>query len=299
MRVSERHRYWVANNRIGKARRDQVDTLNTLSTQKRINTLADDPIGNVKSLQLKKKLSHLGDLQKNIDFSKGFLDVTESALNEISDRMIRAQELAIAMANDTYDGKNREITSKEVRQLIQQVIQLANSRYGNKYVFSGFRHSAPAMDLHGNFVGDDGEIFVQLGHSQFKKINIPGRALFVANAKEQDQGHFGLISSLDLLLSGMENNDKDALYRAVDEISHQMDKISSFQSSLGATWAAVNAAQKRTEFREVQAATFLSKVEDADIFQSTSDFKRAESVLQSTLMASNKLLQPSLLNFLS
>lgn len=298
MRVSERHRYWVANNRVEKAKTNQVETLNTLSTQKRINKIHDDPVGNVQSIQLKKKLSHLQDIRKNIDFSKGFLDVTEGALGELSDRLVRAQELAIGMANDTYDGKNREITAKEVRQLVQQVISLANSKYGNKYVFSGFRNSAPALDLHGNFMGDDGQIFIQVGQNQFKKINIPGRELFVATPAEQDQGHFGLISSLDLLLNGLETNDKDSLYRAVDELAHQLDKVSSFQSGVGATWSAISSAEKRIEFREVQAQSFLSKTEDADIFKASSDFKRAESVLQSTLMSSNKLLQPSLLNFL-
>jgi flagellar hook-associated protein 3 FlgL len=42
----------------------------------------------------------------------------------------------------------------------------------------------------------------------------------------------------------------------------------------------------------------LSKTQDADIYHSTSEFKRTEAVLQGTLMASTKLLQPSLLNFL-
>ena len=42
----------------------------------------------------------------------------------------------------------------------------------------------------------------------------------------------------------------------------------------------------------------LSKTEDVDMFKASSDFKQTEAILQSTLMASNKLLQPSLMNFL-
>ena len=34
------------------------------------------------------------------------------------------------------------------------------------------------------------------------------------------------------------------------------------------------------------------------MFKASSDFKQTEAILQSTLMASNKLLQPSLMNFL-
>jgi flagellar hook-associated protein 3 FlgL len=42
----------------------------------------------------------------------------------------------------------------------------------------------------------------------------------------------------------------------------------------------------------------LSGVEDADMYDATSEFKRTETALQSTLQASTKLLQPSLLNFM-
>jgi flagellar hook-associated protein 3 FlgL len=37
---------------------------------------------------------------------------------------------------------------------------------------------------------------------------------------------------------------------------------------------------------------------DADAFAAVSDFKKTETILQSTLLAANKVLQPSLLNFL-
>jgi flagellar hook-associated protein 3 FlgL len=42
----------------------------------------------------------------------------------------------------------------------------------------------------------------------------------------------------------------------------------------------------------------LSNIVDADAFEVMSDFKKTETILQSTLLAANKALQPSLLNFL-
>ena len=56
--------------------------------------------------------------------------------------------------------------------------------------------------------------------------------------------------------------------------------------------------RRRIELQKEQKIDTVSKVEDADMFKATSDFKRTETALQTTLMASNKLLQPSLLNFL-
>ena len=132
MRVSERQKYWVANRRIEKGRTDNTGALDILSTQKRINKLHDDPIGVVRSLKLKDRLSEIKAFKENIDYSKGFLDVTETAISNLHQRIERAQELAISMANDTYDGINRSITAKEVKELMNEVSSLANSKYGAK-----------------------------------------------------------------------------------------------------------------------------------------------------------------------
>ena len=67
---------------------------------------------------------------------------------------------------------------------------------------------------------------------------------------------------------------------------------------MGGIWNAVNQGHKRLELQSDKTRESLSKVEDADIYKATSEFKRTETVLQSTLLASTKLLQPSLLNFL-
>lgn len=298
MRVSERQKYWVANRRIDKSRANNTGALDTLSTQKRMNKLHDDPIGAVRSLKLKDRLAEIKAYKDNIDYSKGFLDVTETAISNLRQRLGRAQELALSMANDTFDGTNRKITSKEVKELINDVSTLANSKYGAKYVFSGFRSLSPAVDLDGNFLGDDGQIFLQIGEEQYKRINIPGRELFEASAEERAEGHFNLLDSLGLLLHGLHNDDKSAIYKSIEEFSFQLNKLSSFQASVGATWKAIEDADQKLDYDELQKTTFLSKIEDADIYKATSDFKRTEAVLQSTLLASNKLLQPSLLNFL-
>ena len=298
MRVSERQKYWIANRRIEKGRTDNVGTLDILSTQKKINKLKDDPIGLVRSLKIKGDISELKTFKDNIDFSKGFLSVTESAISNIHEELQRAQELALAMSNDTYGSVNREIAGKEIKEIISRIIQVSNSKYGSKFIFSGFRNTFPSLDQHGNFLGDDGQIFIQIGHGRYKSINIPGRELFEADTNEKNQGHYNLLDALELLLQGLSNNEKYAIQKSVDEISYQMDKVASFQSSVGAKWNAMEDAEEQIDFTEVQKKANLSKIEDADIFQATSDFKRTEAVLQSTLMASNKMLQPSLLNFI-
>jgi flagellar hook-associated protein 3 FlgL len=107
-----------------------------------------------------------------------------------------------------------------------------------------------------------------------------------------------MIHSLGILYDGLKSNNQDMIRASLDELEHQMDKTSSYQATIGSIYNALDSAATRIELGQGITQESVSNLEDADTFKAISDFKRTETVLQSTLMASNKLLQPSLLNFL-
>jgi flagellar hook-associated protein 3 FlgL len=298
MRVSERQRYQTATDRIERAKYNNSDALDTLATQKRINAVHDDPIGTARVIKQKARIESNDSFQRNIMFTKGFLETSEGALAGMGDRLIRAKELAIAMANDNYGIESRQATGREISEIINEVIQLGNSAYNGRYVFSGFRTDTPPLSLDGDYLGDDGGIYLPMEDANFKQINVPGRYIFGPTEEDAKSGHFNLIVSLTALRDGLNENDKQAIYRSIDELGHQMEKVTSYQAAVGSTYAAINSSQQRLESDKVAFVEKLSGLEDADMYQATSDFKRTETVLQSTLLASNKLLQPSLLNFM-
>jgi len=298
MRVSERQRYDTVGQRIESAKDANKSMLEELSTQKRINVISDDPLGSPKSIRLKEKIGTIGQYQKNIDYSTGFLERSESAVQGLNDNLIRAKELAVAMANDTYDARSREASAREVREIIEEVVQVGNTSYNNRFVFAGFRNQTPPLSLDGKYLGDDGSIFLQTSDAKFQQINIQARHLFEATPEDAQKGHFNMLDTLTGLFHGLMDNDKDALYKMLDELDYQIEKTSSYQATIGGMWTSLNQTGRRLEKDDELSRAALSEIEDADIYKATSDFKRTETVLQSTLLASNKLLQPSLMNFL-
>lgn len=298
MRVSDRHRYDIANARVGQAKEDNASMLEQLSTQKRINRLSDDPVAAGMALRRKSQISDADQYLKNIDFSKGFIERSEAALSGISDYLIRAKELAVAMANDSYDANSRSATAREVKEIIDGVVGLANSTYGNRYIFGGFRTMTPPVSREGNFMGDDGAIFLQMDEGNFRQINLQTRELFEPDAEDREKGRFGMIHTLEILRQSLDTDDVQGVRKAMDELEYQLDKTSSYQATLGSIYNAIEENSKRLEHRRELTQDDLSRLEDADIYRTSSDFKRTETVLQSTLMASNKLLQPSLMNFM-
>lgn len=298
MRVSERMRYETVQTRVERAKDANMRQLDRLSSQKDIMSISDDPVGAARSIRLRDRIMNLRQYQKNIEYSKGFIETAERALSAMSDNLVRAKELAIGMANDTYDASSREATSREVRELIEELTQLGNTTFSGRYVFAGFRSQTPPLSLDGDYLGDDGAIFLQVSRDNFRQINLPARGLFEAAPDERAEGHFNLLMAAEVLFDGMRDNNKDAIRTAINELDFQLEKVTGFQATLGGISKSLHDTQARLSNEETLDRSTLSKVEDADIYDSSSEFKRTEAVLQGTMLASTKLLQPSLLNFL-
>ena len=222
----------------------------------------------------------------------------EDGLTSLTDNLVRAKELAVAMANDTNNAESRAATAREIREIMDEVVLIGNSQFANRFVFAGFRNTEPPLTEDGNYVGDDGSIYVQVGPGSFRPINIPARYLFETDPSDRAEGHSNMVTTLENLYESLKDNSKDGIHSAMSQLDFHLEKTTSYQASLGGMSNAITQTQQRTERDLEFSKASLSQVEDADAFKVMSDFKKTESILQSTLLASNKVLQPSLLNFM-
>jgi len=298
MRIPEKQKYSSALSRIEKAKNHHATILNQLASHKAIQRISDDPIGAVRRIQLRNDIHSFDQYDKNIRFSLGSIQTGQQALLSIHEKLIRVRELAVAMANDTYDANNRLATAKEIAELKKQVLHLANSTYNDHFVFSGFRSRTPTINREGHFIGDDGAIFVQIDKGEFRQINLQARYLFEPTQEGQSKGQLGMVRSIDVLYQGLIYNDKNLIYQSMTELDRHINNSSIYQAILGTVENGLTDISKKIEFDQERSRMQLSFVEDVDIFKASSDLKQTENILQSTLMASNKLLQPSLLDFM-
>ncbi len=298
MRVAENQRYRQVNDQVSKAKSANARSLDDISTQKTIREISDNPVGLTRAIRYKDQIGSYEQHVRNMDLTKGYMDTSEQALTGLTDNLIRAKELSIAMSSDTYDAASRDSAAREIREIINEVVLAGNANYSGRYVFAGFRNQTPPVTEDGNFIGDDGKIFVEVSPGAFRPINIPARTLFSTSDEDRKLGHFNLVQALQNTYEGMTHNDKATIQKSMSELEFHMEKVTSYQASIGGMWNSINNTQQRVA-RDIDASkATLSEIEDADAFQVTSDFKKTEAILQSTLLASNKVLQPSLLNFL-
>lgn len=182
MRVSDKMQQSQVINNLNKNRTELSGLENQASSMKRITKPSDDPTGIAKVLQNRTENKNLTQFDKNIFIAKSFLETTETTLSQLGDVLVRAKELAVQAANDTNSGLPREMMASEVEQIYNSVVEMSNRRFGDRFIFAGYKTTDAPFTKEGEYKGDDGQIQVQNLTGQFMPINLVGSQVFLGEA---------------------------------------------------------------------------------------------------------------------
>lgn len=148
------------------------------STLKNITRPSDDPIANVEALSLSSRSSDNDQYIRNADYALLQLNVTEKSLEELTDLLTKAKEIAIAQSSDFYDEDVRRSVSNEVIQLRNMALSIANKRVGQKYIFAGYKTLTKPFAENGDYRGDKGHATLEIAKDFFVPVNIHGAEIF-------------------------------------------------------------------------------------------------------------------------
>ncbi len=118
-----------------------VDKYNTQMTdQKKINKPSDDPVVAIRSLRLRNTLSEVNQYyEKNIPDAESWLDVTETALKNMSQIVKDIYTQCVNGSNDTLTAEDRDIILKNLTALKSQLYSEGNADYAGRTIFTGYK----------------------------------------------------------------------------------------------------------------------------------------------------------------
>jgi flagellar hook-associated protein 3 FlgL len=154
-----------------------------IASGKRILSPADDPSGSVQSLELGTALAVNTQFQKNIDVATQKIQYEETALNSVVTNLQRVRELVVQANNDSQSADTRSYIASEIRQRLDEIVGLANSRDANgEYIFAGYRSNTQpfSIDSTGNvtYLGDANQRFIQISPVRQVAIGNSGDDVF-------------------------------------------------------------------------------------------------------------------------
>ncbi|MEN8808096.1 MAG: flagellar hook-associated protein FlgL [Desulfobacterales bacterium] len=106
-----------------------------VATGKRIQRVSDDPVGLGKVLAYRRSLANIEQYQQNVIRGKMRLKMNETVLDDVTGLLNSAVNVAVEASSGPLD--TRPILAEEVRNLRLQLVQLANSKIGDTYLYAG------------------------------------------------------------------------------------------------------------------------------------------------------------------
>ena len=271
-----------------------LKTQDVLSSGKRINKSSDDPIGIGKVLDYRKTICAINQYDRNIAHGESWLSFTDSTLDSVGDSLIRAKELALSQANATANAETMRAVAEEVKTIYDHILQLANTKLGNSYIFAGHEIDTVPFSRDDDYItsynGDKGEISIIAGENVEIGINVNGEELFLSEVNI-----FGILRELK---TGLETNDSAAISDQLEPLDDALDQILKAMADAGAKLNRLETTENHWADFKLNIEHMLSDTEDADMIKTVTDLASQETAYQASLAASARVIQPSLLDFL-
>lgn len=325
-RVSENSSVHAINYAVGKTKGKVEDLQLKGSTLKRIAKPSDDPVGNVELLAIRSQNIDADQYVRNLNFAQTQLSFTENVLEELTNIMVKAKELAVGQASSIYGPEIREGVAKEIHQLRNQTLSLANKRMGNRYLFAGQKILTRPFNEDGKYMGDTSKMNIEINKDVYIPININGYDLFYSKSKKPlDKSQLDLHQDIDLNpdamnrtpashesgevavsifdeLRALENalltNNPDIIQGLLERMDETINRVVAYRTEVGALTNTIANAETNIEKTKLLNEDHKSKIEDADVTELFADLQKEQNVLKASYRASANLMNSSLMDFL-
>lgn len=161
----------------------QLDlTQRQVSTGRRILVPSDDPVAATRALEFRESLARLDQYERNGGMALNRLAQEETVLGSVNNSLQRVRELALQANNATQSDESRQMIAIEMREQLDHLMQLANTKDGNgRYLFAGNREDVEPVSRTGAsfaYNGDQGQRLIQIGESRLIPDSDPGADIF-------------------------------------------------------------------------------------------------------------------------
>ncbi|MEA9354891.1 flagellar hook-associated protein FlgL [Bacteriovorax sp. PP10] len=308
------------------------------STLKQITKPSDNPVSNVEAMSLTSATNDNLQYLKNADFALLNLSVSEKSIEELTDIIVKAKEIAIAQSSDFFNADVRKNVANEVQQLYNQSLAIANKKVGIKHIFSGTNTLTVPFDGTGAYKGDNNHISLEVSRNFFVPINLTGDEIFYSspdtvkpenplenfeqfkNAPEVKlnrdlasvetdapaegseapgfKSRDNIFSQLQALTSALENNDPKMVQGLLEKFDNTVSRLVTLRTRIGSITNSVESSKVNLGSENIDHASRRSALVDADVTELFSDINKQQAVLKTTYQASQGLMNQTLMDFL-
>lgn len=276
----------------------QTSKLQTqVATGQRIDSADDDPAAAGRVLNHQSELRRVDQYSTNATRALEITQVSFSNLNSVKDISDRASELATLGRSPTSPAAMNAYAT-EVNQLIEQLIQVGNSRLGNDYIFAGTEVDTPPFnatrDSNGQVTSvayDGNSTAASIPLSEVSSVNP-----FTSGATNQSVRD--LLNHLVSLRDSLATNDSAGLATVQGNLQADEDILVSALAENGAVQMRIEVNQGQQQKRADNLVSLVSGETAADLPDSIVRLSQSQTAYQAALQSAATIMRISLLDYI-
>lgn len=300
MRVTQKQMTDAVTYQLFKQTRQLMNAQMPVATGKRINKPSDDPSGMGSVLNYRRTLGSIAQYQRNISQADVRLKLSETTLNGASELLNTAKNIAGDHANGQRPLADRQIAAEQIDNIRRQLVDLANMKNGDVYIFGGRATNSPPFTLDSvtdvvSYNGDNSanaDARVMVGENVEVSIKANGQEIFMGV-----EDMFALLKDIkDELALAVPNT--AIIQDRQTRLFSALDQLQGIRSQGATTANRIEASNMQLDRFEMTIQDLLAGIENADPAEAIVTLKAQETAYETTLQSAARIIQPNLLKFL-
>jgi len=306
---------------------------NQLSTGKKLLAPSDDPLGTMRAMDYRVTINNNDQYQRNIDGANANLNVTSTVLSSAYDTVGKIVDLAQTTLTGT-DAMTSATLAKEASDLRNQLLDYANTKNGDSYLFSGFQSNVASFSASTYaYQGDSGVINAMIGDGAAVPINVTGDSAFsytpgadyvkqLGNGQSASYTHVAgtktvnvaisdatgtvvdnfsfsnVIQMTDLLSSAIGDKNTGRIEALMDPFTNAQNQLAVVQADVGVRLSGMQDQTSLLTGVSNSVKDSLDATESADMNETAMQLQQTDTALQALRATATKVLSQSLFDFL-
>ena len=268
-----------------------------VSSGKRILSPSDDPTSWAAGVRERSEIASVVQYARSADSATSRLTVADTVLSDLVSKFTAARAAVVAGQGTVQTAPQREATAKQLEGLRDAVFDDMNTTFRGTFLFSGGNAlDAPfvrnADGTISAYRGDSSTISIDIDRTRAVRVSFDGSELTQGDAAED------VFATFEKVIAAVRTADQAAMADGLKALEAAFDRVVRLQSGVGADLNALDDQRARLAEMKLASKTRLSKTEDANMAESITEMKQANTAYESALSAVATRTRLSLLDYL-
>lgn len=270
---------------------------NQVATGQRIAQADEDPAAAGRVINQQSELRRVDQYDRNAGRALEISQATFAGLRDVKEISDRAGELA-TLGRSPTGPEALQAYSAEVNQLIEQLLQVGNTRLGNDYLFAGTAVDAPPFSVTRDV---DGNVTAATYDGDTATASIPlseVASVSPFSAPATNQAMADLLNELVALRDAFNANDSAGIGAAQTNLINGEDALVSALANTGAVQVRIEVNRAQQQARGDSLVSLVSAETSADLPDTIVRLNQSQVAYQAALQSAASIMKISLLDYI-